>query len=167
MENEITTYLLFSLHGNFHSQITPRTVGSSNRSTFRQQYYDCYPLPVKPQLPTARMITATAWWLCSEFACGYLNVRKRHRYKHTPHVCNLFVVLYTLSAQYTMFYTCLLYKLKKSIRYSGKFCSSRIELHESKVTEKRRFDIILSWKIMSVIIYDPLQSSSLLNLPEF
>lgn len=113
MENEITTYLLFSLHGNFHSQITPRTVGSSNRSTFRQQYYDCYPLPVKPQLPTARMITATAWWLCSEFACGYLNVRKRHRYKHTPHVCNLFVVLYTLSAQYTMFYTCLLYKLRK------------------------------------------------------
>lgn len=136
MENEITTYLLFSLHGNFHSQITLRTVGSSNRSTFRQQYYDCYPLPVKPQLPTARMITATAWWLCSEFACGYLNVRKRHRYKHTPHVCNLFVVLYTLSAQYTMFYTCLLYKLRKILDTVESFALLESSYMKAKLRRK-------------------------------
>lgn len=136
MENEITTYLLFSLHSNFHSQITPRTVGSSNRSTFRQQYYDCYPLPVKPQLPTASMITATAWWLCSEFACGYLNVRKRHRYKHTPHVCNLFVVLYTLSAQYTMFYTCLLYKLRKILDTVESFALLESSYMKAKLRRK-------------------------------
>lgn len=93
-DNWITNFFTFTWQLSFTDNTRRASYLRIEIITFKLQYHDCYPLSVKPELPRAHTITIASWWLCSKFACRYLNIRKRHRYMHHVFVTYLHLITF-------------------------------------------------------------------------